>query len=147
MKRSQASIFCAILIIAIFLAMSANANAPFGHYVVGASGTVYDTGTKLTWQQAVPSTELSWANASAYCAGLGSSLGGKGWRLPTIKELVTIVDFSQPTAPFIDRNAFPQTPSGLIFFSSSASFGIDFANGLVSSIADPTQPQETRCVR
>ena len=82
------------------------------------TGTVYDTKSKLTWQQTVSSTTYAWADAKTYCAGVGTSLGGTGWRLPTIKELQSIVDLSQATGPYIDPNAFPSTPSNW-FWSST----------------------------
>ena len=66
-------------------------NAPAGHYAVGtgaAAGTVYDTKSKLTWQQAAPSM-LDWTDAIAYCQAL--QLEGTGWRLPTM------------SAPVVDR--------------------------------------------
>ena len=56
-----------------------------------AGGTVYDTKTKLTWQQAISSSTYTWADAQTYCAGVSMSLGGTGWRLPTLVELKTIV--------------------------------------------------------
>ena len=111
----------AIAIIAVTLPTSADASAPTGRYVVTSggtgNGTVYDTKTKLTWQQTVPSTAYTWANAKTYCAGVGASLGGTGWRLPTLKELQTIVDYSQSN-PSIDSTAFPSTPAAW-FWSSS----------------------------
>jgi hypothetical protein len=95
----------ALAIIAVALPTSADASAPAGRYVVTnggtGNGTVYDTKTKLTWQQTVSSTTYTWADAKTYCAGVGTSLGGTGWRLPTLKELQTIVDYSQSNP--IDR--------------------------------------------
>ncbi len=128
----------AVAIIALTLPTSADANAPAGRYVVTnggtASGTVYDTKTKLTWQQAVPSTTYTWAAAKTYCAGVGASLGGTGWRLPTCKELQTIVDDSR-TYPAIDSNAFPNTQT-TVYWSSSQVAGspsyawyVDFSDG------------------
>jgi len=106
--------FLAAVVVVVALTASARANAPAGRYTT-ASGTVYDTKTKLTWQQAVASVTYTWAGAKAYCAGL--NLNGTGWRLPTIKELQTIVDDSQ-TKPSIDTTAFPSTPADW-FWSSS----------------------------
>jgi len=98
------------------------AAAPAGQYVVTAgsgtgNGTVYDTKSKLTWQQTVSSTAYRLADAKTYCAGVGASLGGTGWRVPTIKELLSIVDFSSSEAS-IDPNAFPSNPVQK-FWSSS----------------------------
>jgi len=113
----------AVAIIVVISARPVDAAAPVGHYVVTAgsgpgNGTVYDTKSKLTWQQTVSSTTYAWADAKTYCAGVGTSLGGTGWRLPTIKELQSIVDLSQATGPYIDPNAFPSTPSNW-FWSST----------------------------
>jgi hypothetical protein len=88
-----------------------------GHYVVSA-GTVYDTATKLTWQQTASAATYAAADAQVYCAGLGATLGGTGWRLPTIKELATIIDFAT-TAPTIDLTAFPTTPQAQSYQSAT----------------------------
>ena len=79
--------------------------APTGRYAV-ADGTVHDTKTKLTWQQTASSTSYSFAEARDLCAGLGATLGGEGWRVPTVKELFTVVDHSRSN-PAIDTTAFP----------------------------------------
>jgi hypothetical protein len=82
---------------------------PPARYMID-SGTVYDNETSLTWQQTVPSQTFAWADAKAYCANL--SRGGAGsWRLPTAKELLTLVDVARPTVPVIDCEAFPDTPA------------------------------------
>jgi hypothetical protein len=135
---------------------SADAGAPAERYVVASDGTgkgtVYDTNTRLTWQQTAPSTAYTWATAKTYCADLGASLVGTGWRLPTIKELVTIVDYSQAAPPTIDRNAFPGTPLGY-YLSSSPSAGsppnpfvVDFSGGNTSNNCI-TYRCNVRCVR
>jgi hypothetical protein len=75
-------------------AATARADAPAGRYTV-AGAVVTDTKTKLVWQQktAMPGKR---ADAIAYCAGLGTA-----WRIPTMKELMTLVDDSR-TRPAID---------------------------------------------
>jgi Protein of unknown function (DUF1566) len=112
-----------LLVVAIAwlaLTKTADANAPAGRYTISA-GTVYDTKTKLTWQQSVPTTTYVWADAKAYCssAAVGAALGGTGWRLPTIKELQSLIDYTQSSA--IDQTAFPGTPAGGLFWSSTPS--------------------------
>jgi hypothetical protein len=97
------------------LTAPANADAPAGRYTI-TNETVYDTKTKLTWQLKVPSTMYAWDAAKTYCSGL-SLEGTGGWRLPTVKELQTIVDESR-TDPSIDPTAFPATPT-YYFWSSS----------------------------
>jgi hypothetical protein len=44
----------------------------------------------LEWQADVPDEEFTWARAKEYAASLGD-----GWRLPTIKELLTLVDYEK----------------------------------------------------
>jgi hypothetical protein len=102
------------------------AAAPSGRYTV-ASGTVHDGKTGLTWQQTVPSGTYTWGSAGTsgtaqnYCATL--SLNGGGWRLPTMKELTTIVDYTVASpGPTIDASYFPNTPA-TFFWSSTPLVG------------------------
>lgn len=85
--------------------------------LMNSNTIVSDSITGLQWQSykstgsadytanyAITST---WLNAKAYCAGL--SLGGYNvgtWRLPTVKELGSIVDFSVTTSPSINTTYF-----------------------------------------
>jgi hypothetical protein len=52
---------------------------------------------------------MAWADAKTYCAGL--TTGGHAWRLPSIRELATLVDEAQ-VAPAINRTMFPSTKYG-----------------------------------
>ena len=148
MKAHVPRFVAAVAVIVVALTASADANAPAGRYTT-ANGTVYDTKTKLTWQEAVPTGTYTWANAKAYCAGL--SLNGTGWRLPTIKELQTIVDDSQAN-PSIDTTAFLSTPvdwfwsSSPLAGSSSFAWGVDFTYG-VTSYNGVSDYHDVRCVR
>jgi formylglycine-generating enzyme required for sulfatase activity len=143
--------FFGIVVIAILaLAPAARSDAPAGRYTV-TSGTVYDTKTKLTWQQAVPATTYTWANAKTYCAGVGATLGGAGWRLPTLNELLTIVDYSR-TNPAIDPIAFPSTPTNYFWSSSPLAGSSSYAwyvrfSGGNSSYHDVSNTLIVRCVR
>ena len=57
------------------------------------NGIVRDNVTGLEWQQVTAPGTYTWQQAIDYCNNL--SLGGKDdWRLPTIKELSTLVDSS-----------------------------------------------------
>ncbi len=50
--------------------------------------------------------EYTSAAGATDCAGLGP-----GWRLPTIKELVTLVDRSSGATSYLDPTAFPGEPT------------------------------------
>ena len=59
---------------------------------------VRDDETGLVWEKTLETTELSWTNARAACAN--KDVGGrKGWRLPSISELASLVDPSIRTGP------------------------------------------------
>jgi hypothetical protein len=137
--------------VAAALTAPAQAAAPSGRYTI-SGGTVYDTKTKLTWQQTPPSGTYTWAAAKTYCAGVGSSLGGTGWRLPTIKELLTIVDHSKVMNPTIDPTAFPGTASAVywsatgVMNSPSGAWGVLFYTGLASTYI-ASDSDNVRCVR
>jgi len=81
-----------------------------------------------------------WETAVNACADL--FLADKDdWRLPSIYELFSIVDFSE-TTPSINSIYFPNTPSEGVWSSTDvlhpeeigwvAAWGIDFLNGLIS---------------
>ena len=74
--------------------LSNDASADAGSYTDNGDGTVTDTSTGLRWQQA--GSNKTWEQALAYCEGLDIS-GYTDWRLPTIKELRGLVDFSKHT--------------------------------------------------
>ena len=59
-----------------------------------ADGTITDRATGLTWQKADSGKGMNWHDALAYAEGL--TLGGHSdWRLPSAKELQSIVDYTR----------------------------------------------------
>jgi hypothetical protein len=73
-----------------------------------ATNTVADRTTGLMWQRADSGgTAYTFANAGPHCTSL--TVGGyNDWRLPTVKELFSLVD-SRVESPAIDATAFPGT--------------------------------------
>ena len=147
--NARIAISLAAVGMAVGLAAPTRANAPAGRYQV-SNGAVYDTRTKLTWQQAVQGkypANITWANAKTYCATLDLA-GMVGWRLPTIKELLSIVDQSL-SWPSIDPSAFPSTPSSYFSSSSMDSYGsvllLHFGTGTLGSGGEDNAV--FRCVR
>jgi hypothetical protein len=95
----------------------------FTEYSDNSDGTVTDKVTDLMWQQAGSSSNLTWEQSLAYCENL--NLGGyTDWRLPTIKELRSLVDFSR-YSPSINTTFFPDTQT---FYCSSTTYTKDTYN-------------------
>jgi hypothetical protein len=111
---------------------------------------VLDVATGLRWQRAAGPKALPFLGAAAYCSHL--NLGAKkNWRVPTLVELLTLIDESAAT-PMIDRTAFPDTPGEPFWSSSTFANGNELAwyvrfdqgNGLYGRLIEPFR---VRCVR
>ena len=95
------------------------------------NGTVTDTYTSLMWQQDGPITKKTWEQALAYCEGL--TLGGyTDWRLPTPKELHSLVDYSHYNQgfPTINNDNFPSTVSSFYWSSTTNASSTNYAWGV-----------------
>ena len=86
-------------------------------WVANGDGTVTDVATGLIWQQQDDGVERTHANAISFCQNL-SLAGNTDWRLPNIKELISLVDYRQRD-PAIDRVAFPNTQSTIYWSATS----------------------------
>jgi sulfatase modifying factor 1 len=93
-----------------------------------AGGAVLDGLTGLQWQQAVLNTggsagngQLTWAEANSYCDTLVLT-GKSDWRLPTVFELETLVDYGRAECPSVPE-AFGTSPCGT-FWSASPVLGV-----------------------
>ena len=129
-------LFAAVALVASF-AMTATAQTgpPAARYTT-TTNTVYDNKTKLTWQRMVAPNTYNETAARVYCASeaVTTILGGAG-RLPTLKELQSIVDYSR-RAPAIDPDAFPSNAPSFFWSaslrvgsSSSDAWGVNFYDG------------------
>lgn len=84
---------------------------PAPTYADNGDGTITDRATGLMWQKAVIAN-ISWSEATAGAAA--STLGGHtDWRLPSIKELYSLIRFDgrfgtqvSDSVPFIDTDFF-----------------------------------------
>jgi hypothetical protein len=149
LPRRAASLAPAMLLaIVAFVALLApprpvRANAPVWQYeIFGRNDTcIADHWTKLTWQRTWQSG-ATYTDAASTCAALGPS-----WRVPSMKELLTLVDeqvhdeyeAGQNVSKAIDANAFPHTPVALPFWTSSRVAGdatrawsVSFSDGATS---------------
>jgi hypothetical protein len=92
---------------------------------------------------------VTWSDALAYCAALPG-----GFRLPSIKEIQTIVNYSVPSPGLtLYTSAFPTPASALYFWTSSPISGVptsawlmNFMTG-ISSWNGQNAQYYARCVR
>lgn len=95
-------------------------------------GTIFDHATGLHWMKEDSGKDHNWEEALAYAEGL--TFAGHGdWRLPTIKELQSIVDYTRSPATTgtaaIDTTFFPNTSTNTYYWSSTTLIdGIPGAN-------------------
>jgi hypothetical protein len=113
-------------------------------YVDNRDGTVTDTTTRLMWQQTIPATKVTWDEASAACGTL-TLAGYDDWRLPSIIELISLIDYAAPSRPRIDQVAFPATPASDHWSSPQTSVVVSFHDGTVPN--DGVSSAYYRCVR
>lgn len=124
-------------------------------YTQVAPGEMQDNLTGLVWQQASSAAAVPFADAAGVCAAL--SLNGHAWRLPSIKELSTLVNETPPitkVSPAIDTETFPDTPANVPYWSSSLfnsqpatahnPWVINFLDGFTQSSATSAR---VKCVR
>ena len=113
---------------------------------------VRDTRTGLMWEDTphAKETKITHPRAKAYCKAL--RLGGfENWRLPTIKELLSIVDYSRvEPATF---KAFDHVEEESFYWSATPVageddefWGVNFKRG-ESSRASEYYDRYVRCVR
>ena len=154
------------LLVVVVLALPAHADAPAGQYEAFAKDLkfIVDSKTHLRWQRFPDLTERSFTDAGNYCPAADSVKAGwgspGGWRLPTVKELLTLVD-EEPhdefdpslgaTSPrYIDRNAFAGTPTKLPYLAlgddAVTAWRVDFATGRASQ-QGASALYYVRCVR
>ena len=112
------------------------------------SNLVQSSGTKLSWQRSPDTGTYTWSEAATYCATL--DLGGRTWRVPSVKEVQTLVDESR-SDPAIDQSAFPNTVSDYYWTSSSLAnfddkaWAVDFKLGF-DIFLDVATKLHVRCV-
>lgn len=92
-------------------------------------GTVFDSNTGLMWKKD-EGPELNWEEALKYCQEL--NLGGhSGWRLPTIREMGSLMDLSFKDGVWFHKEFFPGTKTApLGFYWASTTYGDTFGWGV-----------------
>ena len=104
-------------------------------YTINLNGLVTDASTGLMWQGGKSGNTMTWEDALSYCENL--NLGGfTDWRLPNIKELLSLVDYNR-TDPSINTTYFPDTQqsnywsstTGLSEYGRATSWYVEFEAG------------------
>jgi hypothetical protein len=153
---------------AVALASFARADAPTGpdgQYGLFNQSTevIPDQQTGLYWQRYPSTTAVYYANSFDVCASLSLATpgGSTGWRVPSYKELMTILDEVPHTEyeggslvqKFIDSHAFPGTQPAYYWTSSpylqninpNNAYAIDFGTGSPNQLGTGNQAY-VRCV-
>ncbi len=123
-------------------------------YVDNGDQTITDLNTGLMWQQ-IPALEgMSWEEAKEYCENLELA-GYDDWRLPNIKELFSISDFSSGW-PYLNTDYFKLNTENIDknqqFWTSNkyvgitaegkdnAAFGVNHATGHIKAYPAHSEP-------
>jgi len=105
-------------------------------YTDNGDGTVSDNVTGLIWQQEDDDTRRIWEEACSYCDDL-TLAGYSDWRLPSKKELMSIVNYGTGIFLSIDITYFSNTHGSFYWSSttyvdnSSYAWDVNFSNGSV----------------
>ncbi|MGD0528168.1 MAG: DUF1566 domain-containing protein [Polyangiaceae bacterium] len=150
----------------VALATLARADAPSDQYNLFNlnSDMIQDLRTGLYWQRYPLATTVSLADAETACQALSLDQFASGWRVPSYKELLTLVDEAPhyeypsgaPVLKWIDGNAFPGDLAAPVlaasYWTSSAyplqpgyAYTVNFNDGTSHSQAVPST-QYVRCV-
>ncbi len=144
-------------LLGVLFTLPVSADAPVDQYANfdSYSRFITDKHTKLVWERpAAPYPDaMKFLDAQAHCTALGA-----GYRLPTLKELLTIVD-EEPhdeyentanVARYIDRSAFPKTPAEQFWSSSmkdaTKAWTVDFGSGDTVPAGTSSAVARVRCV-
>lgn len=122
------------------------------HFTDNGNGTITDNGTNLVWQKAPNATTYTWDQALMYAENLALA-GNSDWRLPNLKELVSVND-ETTNAPSINTAYFPAVQSAR-YWSSTTQFAPggtsawfnDFQNFGITSYDLKTISHNVICVR
>ena len=118
-------------------------------YQDNGDGTVTDLNTLLMWQQADNGSTREWQTACDYCEYLNLA-GYSDWRIPTRRELISIVDVGK-VYPAINTDYFPDCQTSTVYWSGDAigtsmAWIVNFQAGRVLSVS-MSHDVSVKCVR
>jgi hypothetical protein len=100
---------------------------------------VLDKETGLVWEQSPDTVEMAWASACSHCF-TREVANRKGWRLPTVEELASLVDNDNydpalPTGhPFSNVQSSGYWSSTPWVYNTNFAWGATFLDGVVGHI-------------
>ena len=106
-----------------------------------ADAAVLDKETGLVWDQSPDTTTQNWFSALVHC--YQREVGGrKGWRLPTIEELASLVDPNNPGGdpdlppghPFSNVQSSTYWSATTVAISTSLAWHVIFIDGFVGNV-------------
>ncbi len=113
---------------------------------------VLDKETGLVWEKSPSTLAYTWVSAIAHCASL--EVGGrKGWHLPTIEQLASLVDKTQSNPSLPSGHPFSNVQSGGFYWSATTYTAptyagyVYFYNGNVNGFDKQTVSISAWCVR
>jgi hypothetical protein len=115
--------------------------APVDRFVVLTdwnSQAVLDKETGLVWERSPESGVFNWSGAARYCL-LKNVAGTRGWRLPSVHELASLVDPAQGSPALPPGHPFLTVPLSNVHWSATTEAGnppisvwaLNFNNGQV----------------
>jgi len=129
-----------------------NANKRFVVLVDFNSEAVLDRETGLTWQKSPTTMTQNWTNARSICAE--RSIGGRyGWRLPSVHELMSLVDPTQTNPSLPLGHPFVNVQPSLYWSATTSAedtalaWYVGLFNGNLSSPNAKTETYHLWCVR
>ena len=93
------------------------------NYTNNKNGTISDKNTKLMWQKSI-TKKLNWQQAVEY-ANTSKLAGYDDWRIPTIKELYSLIDFNGITGT--SRNKSTTVPSNAKPYINRTYFDFEYS--------------------
>jgi hypothetical protein len=106
--------------------------------IVLDGAAVLDKETGLVWEKSPDTTPIKWYDAVTYC--YNKTVGGrKGWRLPMVEELASLIDTTQTNPALPSGHPFINVQSGLYWLCTGIAsnptyaYLVDLSNGLVSN--------------
>lgn len=139
----------------------ANAQPSYTKYMLSSEEVTLDHRTGLMWAADGAAAGcaggglLTWVSALNQCESL-SFAGFSDWRLPDIRELMSIVNYGAGTPPAVNTAYFPNTVSNYYWssttylFAPSYAWSINFSDGMfITSVLgnQKTNTNYLRCVR